>query len=657
MGTIALPGTSNTVYVTVPDSITVTPSNINSYLSSIYTPKITTKNAVGTTATRYFAIYASWFPGTGHTLLGVWKATLTKGSKTGTNITALSNNTDAKRERLGCIAEVKSNNVTNPFPFQYLYAEEATDAIMSEPFTQGYVSCSFKFDKFNPSATSVITSRSIGSSINGQFGFVKGFCYGECDVTVKYNNGGSYFSWSNASGGGYQGKIKPTLTIKLSANGKTASRISTPDTITVDKILSLDFETINNTSVTQITTITNSLGGSYTRTDPSTITIQDYIKPQLSNIKVARSGTDAVITLDWSVAGVNKSSTETQSVTVGTVKVDWTATANTAGAPTWNGTQVIVANGSAMSGITGTLPITDSTHQYNKDVSYTFEITLTDRLGQTASVTTILPSEFYTIDFKAGGRGIAIGTAAIKDAFECAMDPFFTTWIGIIQMFGGKNPPNGWLICDGASKLISAFPELAAALYDSTAGLYIYGSADSTHFNLPDLRGRFPIGVGNGTASGHTNHPIGSTSGNEDLIIPYHRHTLPSLETGDASQGHTHTLNSHTHTTGSGTHFMYRDTDGASSTRSAVGGSGKYTWTSGSVSGFLSSTNTGGPSTNTSGGQSQTHKHTVAAGKTTNYSANAADGATPRTTNNTTGANMPPYIGLNFIIYAGRDTV
>lgn len=67
---------------------------------------------------------------------------------------------------------------------------------------------------------------------------------------------------------------------------------------------------------------------------------------------------------------------------------------------------------------------------------------------------------------------------------------------GIIQMYGGSSAPTGWLFCDGASVLRATYAALFTAI--STT----YGSADGTHFNVPDLRGRVPIGVGTGTGGG-----------------------------------------------------------------------------------------------------------------------------------------------------------
>lgn len=61
---------------------------------------------------------------------------------------------------------------------------------------------------------------------------------------------------------------------------------------------------------------------------------------------------------------------------------------------------------------------------------------------------------------------------------------------GIIQAFGGTVPPAGWMFCDGAAVSRTTYSHLFNAIGTS------YGVGNgSTTFNLPDLRGRVPVGV------------------------------------------------------------------------------------------------------------------------------------------------------------------
>jgi microcystin-dependent protein len=65
---------------------------------------------------------------------------------------------------------------------------------------------------------------------------------------------------------------------------------------------------------------------------------------------------------------------------------------------------------------------------------------------------------------------------------------------GAILPFAGTTAPAGFLMCDGTSYTRVTFPGLATALGCGGSSC-AYGAADSTHFNVPDLRGRFLRGV------------------------------------------------------------------------------------------------------------------------------------------------------------------
>lgn len=67
--------------------------------------------------------------------------------------------------------------------------------------------------------------------------------------------------------------------------------------------------------------------------------------------------------------------------------------------------------------------------------------------------------------------------------------------VGSIVMYGASSAPTGWINCDGASLLRAGTYAALFAVIGTT-----YGSADGTHFNVPDFRGIFPRGSGtNGT--------------------------------------------------------------------------------------------------------------------------------------------------------------
>lgn len=70
--------------------------------------------------------------------------------------------------------------------------------------------------------------------------------------------------------------------------------------------------------------------------------------------------------------------------------------------------------------------------------------------------------------------------------------------VGSIQAYGGATSPQGWLLCQGQSLLRTDYPELFAVIGTS------FGSADSTHFNIPDLRDKFLEGASATNIAGST---------------------------------------------------------------------------------------------------------------------------------------------------------
>jgi len=91
---------------------------------------------------------------------------------------------------------------------------------------------------------------------------------------------------------------------------------------------------------------------------------------------------------------------------------------------------------------------------------------------------------------------------------------------GVIQFYAGLGVPDGWLECDGREVSEEAYPDLFAALGTAWGP----GSSGDT-FNLPDLRGRVPVGAGDGDGENDTftERRLGATGGEE-------KHTLTNAE-------------------------------------------------------------------------------------------------------------------------------
>lgn len=65
--------------------------------------------------------------------------------------------------------------------------------------------------------------------------------------------------------------------------------------------------------------------------------------------------------------------------------------------------------------------------------------------------------------------------------------------VGSIHAYGGSTAPTGWLICDGSAVSRTTY----AALFAIVGTTYGAGNG-STTFNLPDLRGKIPVGRDSG---------------------------------------------------------------------------------------------------------------------------------------------------------------
>jgi microcystin-dependent protein len=103
---------------------------------------------------------------------------------------------------------------------------------------------------------------------------------------------------------------------------------------------------------------------------------------------------------------------------------------------------------------------------------------------------------------------------------------------GAILPYGGGSAPSGWLLCDGAAVSRTTYDDLFTAI--GTA----YGVGDgSTTFNVPDLRGRYPLGadnMGGASADRVTSaqaDSLGGADGSEthtliESEIPAHVHTI-----------------------------------------------------------------------------------------------------------------------------------
>lgn len=166
---------------------------------------------------------------------------------------------------------------------------------------------------------------------------------------------------------------------------------------------------------------------------------------------------------------------------------------------------------------------------------------------------------------------------------------------GQVIMYAGSTAPTGWLLCNGSAVSRTTYATLFAVIGTT------FGAGDgSTTFNLPDFRDRFAVGAG----SAYSNN---SKGGYKDAAVISHTHSISS------SGGHTHTVTAKYDQdirveSGSGTRYKATGKSTSTSMATIASGTGE-------------------------------HKHDVP----------APTGAVAGT-----NRNLPPYIGINFIIATGK---
>jgi microcystin-dependent protein len=106
-------------------------------------------------------------------------------------------------------------------------------------------------------------------------------------------------------------------------------------------------------------------------------------------------------------------------------------------------------------------------------------------------------------------------------------------FVGTIQSFAFNYAPNGWALCNGQVMNL----QQNAALY-ALIGVMYGGNGQST-FQLPNLQGRVPLGMGQG--GGLSPRPIGTFAGSETVTLlagnlPPHTHGAGTIAVNTAVQ-------------------------------------------------------------------------------------------------------------------------
>ena len=209
--------------------------------------------------------------------------------------------------------------------------------------------------------------------------------------------------------------------------------------------------------------------------------------------------------------------------------------------------------------------------------------------------------------------------------------------IGSGALWFTNTPPANWLICDGSSLSTTTYAALFAEIG------YTFGGS-GPNFNLPPLANFFPFGAGAtaalGAVGGEANHVL---SVNE---MPVHAHSVYDPEHGHSAfqNAHAHAIatGGHSHGVHTGAHAHSGVVVGLTTPGAIAGGAGGNV-----LMGNTSTVGDLGGSTDAAGNLGG-NTDTQAPGVGVNAAAtgislyNAGGGAAHN--------NMPPFVGINFII-------
>lgn len=181
---------------------------------------------------------------------------------------------------------------------------------------------------------------------------------------------------------------------------------------------------------------------------------------------------------------------------------------------------------------------------------------------------------------------------------------------GALMPYAGTTAiPEGWLLCDGQTVSRSTYADLFAAIGAT------YGSGDgSTTFQVPNLKGRVPVGSDSGQSEFSS---LGQTGGSKSSVAS-HSHGVSHTHAGSTGSMSANSTHAHTY---------------------PVGGSGS----SGAISSQVvhaSSNVTAGATPNVSNASTE-HTHTFSTGEPSEPTSSSAG---------TASGNLQPYLTVSYLI-------
>jgi microcystin-dependent protein len=209
---------------------------------------------------------------------------------------------------------------------------------------------------------------------------------------------------------------------------------------------------------------------------------------------------------------------------------------------------------------------------------------------------------------------------------------------GMIAPYAGAAAPTGWLLADGSAVSRTTYAALYAALGGASSP---YGQGNgTTTFNLPNLKGRIPVGIDGAQTEFDTRAETGGAKTHtlSTAELPGHTHAVDhdhgSVNSGNQNANHQH---------GASTDSQGSHAHGVELRDKAVAGGGLGSYEYGFGTYAVGTNAAGAHGHNVSvGSENANHQHSVDLPAFTGTSGSTGSGSAHN--------NLQPYIALHYII-------
>ena len=228
-----------------------------------------------------------------------------------------------------------------------------------------------------------------------------------------------------------------------------------------------------------------------------------------------------------------------------------------------------------------------------------------------------------------GPAGSSVTGATGSTGPTGASGPTGTEPTGAVVMWSTVSAPSGYLMCAGAAVSRSTYAALFAAIGTT------FGTGDgTTTFNLPNYNNRMPVGAG-GT------YALAATGGSADATLVSHTHTATPSLSGTPSLSASSSVSDPGHS-----HLMF---NGLTSGPNMTSPSEYTNYNSGNA--YYAYTMQGDTTTVPDRGRTQIVSTGISVSTSISGSVSITGSVGISTVGSSaTGANMPPYLGIYFII-------